>query len=65
MLSSHISMQTGVDDYTLSCTSQYENIKYIKTELWVESTEELHDLITDELQYPRTYWEFTIYPRNI
>lgn len=51
---------TGVTE-----TSVLDSIKYIKTELWVESTEELHDLITDELQYPRTYWEFTIYPRNI
>ena len=56
---------TGVDTIPYLVPSQYENIKYIKTELWVESTEELHDLITDELQYPRTYWEFTIYPRNI
>jgi hypothetical protein len=40
-------------------------IRYIKTEMWVQSTESVTDAFTDSSRYSITYWEFTIYPRNI
>lgn len=56
---------TGTDTIPYLQPGLYENIRYIKTELWVEASDPLNDMITDSLQYARTYWEFTIHPRNI
>lgn len=56
---------TGVGMIPYLSSSQYKDIKYVKTELWVESSDPINEMITDSLKYPRTYWEFTIYPRNI
>ena len=42
-----------------------DSIRYIKTEMWVESTEAVTDAFSDSSRYSITYWEFTIYPRNI
>jgi hypothetical protein len=56
---------TGVNTIPYLSSSQYKDIKYIKTELWVEASDPINDMITDSLQYQRTYWEFTIHPRNI
>ncbi len=56
---------TGVNVINYLDNTRYHEIKYIKTELWVEASDPLNDMITDSLQYARTYWEFTIYPRNI
>ena len=42
-----------------------DSIRYIKTEMWVESTESVTDAFSDSSRYSITYWEFTIYPRNI
>lgn len=42
-----------------------DSIKYIKTEMWVKSTEGITDAFTDSVNYSATYWEFTINPRNI
>jgi hypothetical protein len=42
------------------------NIKYIKTELWVETIEPVESIFTKaDHPYPFTYWEMTINPRNI
>jgi hypothetical protein len=42
-----------------------DSIRYIKTEMWVQSTDGVTDAFTDSSRYSITYWEFTIYPRNI
>jgi hypothetical protein len=42
-----------------------DSIRYIKTEMWVQSTESVTDAYSDSSKYSVTYWEFTIYPRNI
>jgi hypothetical protein len=46
-------------------TNILSKIKYIKTELWVEPTEPVNNFITGNNDSVFTYWEFTIYPRNI
>jgi len=46
-------------------TSILSNIKYIKTELWVEPTEPVNNFVTGEQDSVFTFWEFTINPRNI
>jgi hypothetical protein len=46
-------------------TSILSQIKYIKTELWVEPTEPVNNFVTGEQDSIFTYWEFTINPRNI
>jgi hypothetical protein len=46
-------------------TNILSKIKYIKTELWVEPTEPVNNFITGKNDSVFTYWEFTIYPRNI
>jgi hypothetical protein len=56
---------TGVNTIPYLSSGQYKDIKYIKTELWIEASDPINDMITDSLQYQRTYWEFTINPRNI
>lgn len=40
-------------------TSDLAKIKYIKTELWIES------IYPVDNKYPFTYWEMTINPRNL
>jgi hypothetical protein len=45
--------------------SQYDKIKYIKTELWIKGDEPIPDAFADTSRSAVTYWEFTIYPRNI
>jgi hypothetical protein len=40
-------------------TSNPDSIKFIKVEIWIQSTEKIDG------QYPFTYWEMTINPRNI
>lgn len=51
-------------DYSIT-NSNLDKIRYIKTEMWVQSTESVTDAFTDSSRYSITYWEFTIYPRNI
>ncbi len=46
-------------------TTVLDSIKYIKAELWVESAEPVRNNLTEQMEYPFTYWELTIYPRNI
>lgn len=40
-------------------------IRYIKTEMWLEGTEKINDAFSDNSSYSKTYWEFTINPRNL
>ena len=42
-----------------------DSIKYIKTEMWVESSDAVTDAFADTSRYSVTYWEFTINPRNL
>jgi len=46
-------------------TSILSKIKYIKTEMWVQPEEARSNFITGIKDSVFTYWEFTIYPRNI
>ena len=52
-------------DSLSSPTADLSLIKYIKTELWVEPAEPVTNFITGQNDSVFTYWEFTIYPRNI
>lgn len=40
-------------------TTVQDSIKYIKTEIWVETPEKVDNI------FPFTYWELTINPRNL
>lgn len=46
-------------------TNVLADIRYIKSELWIESAEPHHNMFSDSTEYAKTYWEFTINPRNI
>lgn len=47
-------------------TTTIGDIKFIKTELWLETSEPVETIFTTtENPYPFTYWEMTINPRNI
>ncbi len=47
-------------------TATNADIKYVRVELWVETSEPVESIFTKpEYPYPFTYWEMTINPRNI
>ena len=46
-------------------TAVLSKIKYIQTEMWVQPTEARNNFLTGIKDSTFTYWEFTIYPRNI
>jgi hypothetical protein len=47
-------------------TSILDSIKYIKAEMWVEPADKIMNYVTGERDTTVfTYWELTIYPRNI
>lgn len=47
-------------------TSVLDSIKYIKAEFWVEPSDVVNNFITGQQDTTIfTYWELTIYPRNI
>ena len=46
-------------------SSRYDDIKYIRTEMWLAGDDPIPDAYSDASSYALTYWEFTIYPRNI
>lgn len=46
-------------------SADLSKIKYIKTEIWIEPTEPANNFVTGKKDSVFTYWEFTIYPRNI
>lgn len=45
-------------------TAVKDSIRYIRTELWIESNYQSENLF-GKMEYPFTYWEMTINPRNI
>lgn len=50
---------------TIPYNTQLDSIRYVKTEMWVESNDPVNDAYSDTSSYSVTYWEFTIHPRNI
>ena len=46
-------------------TNLPSKIRYIKTEMWVEGSDPIPDAFTNNSPYSKTYWEFTINPRNL
>lgn len=45
--------------------SKLDKIRYIKTELWVKSSYAVKDAFSNDSTISKTYWEFTINPRNL
>jgi hypothetical protein len=45
--------------------SNLDKIRYIKTEIWVQSDYAVKDAFSNDSSYSKTYWEFTINPRNL
>ncbi len=60
-----VKMQFTYLDSVSNPTADLTKIKYIKTEMWVQPTEARNNFITGIADSTFTYWEFTIYPRNI
>lgn len=52
-------------DSTNVLTTLPSKICYIKTEMWVEGSDPIPDAYTINSPYSKTYWEFTINPRNL
>jgi hypothetical protein len=52
-------------DSLSSPTADLTKIRYIKTEFWVKPIDQVNNFITGKKDSVFTYWEFTIYPRNI
>jgi hypothetical protein len=52
-------------DSLSTTTTDLSKIRYIKTEMWLEPPEADNNFITGKKDSTFTYWEFTIYPRNI
>jgi hypothetical protein len=46
-------------------TAALDSIRYIKAELWIEPIEPVTNFVTGKKDSIFTYWELTIYPRNI
>lgn len=42
-----------------------KRIRYIKTEMWVEGSDAIPNAYSTSSSYSKTYWEFTINPRNL
>lgn len=42
-----------------------DKIRYIKTEMWVQSIYAVKEAFSNDSTFSKTYWEFTINPRNI
>lgn len=45
--------------------SNLDKIRYIKTEIWVKSSYAVKDAFSNDSTFSKTYWEFTINPRNL
>ncbi|HEY6907015.1 MAG TPA: hypothetical protein VI230_06070 [Ignavibacteriaceae bacterium] len=60
-----VKMQFTYLDSVSTPTADLTKIRYIKTEMWVEPTESRNNFVTGNNDSTFTYWEFTIYPRNI
>ena len=60
-----VKLQFSYLDSISAPTEDLTKIRYIKTEMWVQPTEARNNFITGIADSTFTYWEFTIYPRNI
>ncbi len=60
-----VKLQFSYLDSISTPTTNLPDIRYIKTEMWVQPTEARNNFITGIADSTFTYWEFTIYPRNI
>jgi hypothetical protein len=60
-----VKLQFSYLDSISAPTADLTKIRYIKTEMWVEPTESRNNFVTGNNDSTFTYWEFTIYPRNI
>ncbi len=60
-----VKLQFSYLDSISTPTTNPADIRYIKTEMWVQPTEARNNFITGIADSTFTYWEFTIYPRNI
>jgi hypothetical protein len=60
-----VKMQFTYLDSVSTPTADLSKIRYIKTEMWVQPTESRNNFVTGNNDSTFTYWEFTIYPRNI
>lgn len=60
-----VDIQFSYLDSVSTPTTDLSKIKFIKAELWIEPTETVNNFITNNKDSVFTYWEFTIYPRNI
>jgi hypothetical protein len=60
-----VKLQFSYLDSVSAPTADLSKIRYIKTEMWVQPTESRDNFVTGIHDSTFTYWEFTIYPRNI
>jgi hypothetical protein len=60
-----VKLQFSYLDSVSTPTVDLSKIRYIKTEMWVEPEESVNNFVTGNNDSTFTYWEFTIYPRNI
>ncbi len=60
-----VKMEFSYLDSVSTPTVDLTKIRYIKTEMWVQPTEARNNFVTGIHDSTFTYWEFTIYPRNI
>lgn len=58
-------IQDSIPYGNLSNNGERAKIKYIRTEIWVRSNYAVKDAFSSDSTYSKTYWEFTINPRNI
>ncbi len=60
-----VKLQFTFYDSVKTVTADLSKIRYIKTEMWVQPSESRNNFVTGIHDSTFTYWEFTIYPRNI
>lgn len=58
-------IQDSIPYGSLLTNSERAKIKYIRTEMWVESNYAVKDAFSNDSTFSKTYWEFTINPRNL
>lgn len=58
-------IQDSIPYGSLNTKANLEKIKYIRTEMWVKSNYAVYDAFSNDSSYSKTYWEFTINPRNL
>ena len=61
---SYLTASQNIMTYT-NAFNYPDSIRYIKTEMWVQSTYAVKDAFSNDSTFSKTYWEFTINPRNL